>query len=171
MNILGIGPLELLLIVVLALIVLGPEKLPAVMAQIGRFIVEFRRMTTQLSDEFNQTLQTELRETRSVVEDTKQSFRDAHASLTEAVSTTPALTRPAPSSAPESALEGGATHSTSQSAMAPVAVPDPTIAASQPPDSQALRNGVDAHAATSSNGTASKVADSRRSADELLPPY
>ena len=42
MNILGIGPMELLLIVVLALIVLGPEKLPEVMAQVGRALNEFR---------------------------------------------------------------------------------------------------------------------------------
>jgi mttA/Hcf106 family len=42
MNMFGIGPMELLPIIVLALIVLGPAKLPEVMAQVGKGINEFR---------------------------------------------------------------------------------------------------------------------------------
>jgi sec-independent protein translocase protein TatB len=90
MNFLGIGPMELLVIVVLALIVLGPEKLPEVMAQVGKAMDEFRKATTQLSDEFNRTIQAELKETRAVTEEAKDAFREARSTVNEAVTGTPA---------------------------------------------------------------------------------
>ncbi len=47
MPIIGnIGPLELLLVLALALLILGPGKLPEVGAAFGRTIREFRRATT-----------------------------------------------------------------------------------------------------------------------------
>ena len=51
-----------MLIVVLALIVFGPAKLPEIMGQIGRAIGDFRSATSELSDEFNRTIQAELEE-------------------------------------------------------------------------------------------------------------
>jgi Tat protein translocase TatB subunit len=98
MNILGMGPLEILLIVVLALIVFGPAKLPEIMAQVGRAIAEFRRTTSVLSDEFNRTIQAELQETRSVLDDTRSAVTGVHTSINSALSgvTAPALTTPAP---------------------------------------------------------------------------
>ncbi|MBV8720337.1 MAG: twin-arginine translocase TatA/TatE family subunit [Chloroflexi bacterium] len=99
MNILGMGPLEILLIVVLALIVFGPAKLPEIMGQVGKAIADFRRATSELSDEFNRTIQAELAETRSVVEDTKSAVTGVHTSINAAITgTTPApmLTTPAP---------------------------------------------------------------------------
>jgi len=84
MNILGMGPMELLLIVVLALIVFGPAKLPEIMAQVGKAIGDFRRATSELSDEFNRTIQAELQETRSVVDETKATLSDAKASVYDA---------------------------------------------------------------------------------------
>ena len=71
MNFLGMGPMELLLIVVLALIVFGPAKLPEIMGQVGKAIGDFRRATSELSDEFNRTIQAELQETKAIVDDTK----------------------------------------------------------------------------------------------------
>ena len=102
MNILGMGPMELLLIVVLALIVFGPAKLPEIMAQVGKAIADFRRATSELSDEFNRTIQSELQETRAVVDETKATFTDAkasvydaHASVSSAITGTPAPVRTA----------------------------------------------------------------------------
>jgi len=47
MPIIGnIGPLELLLVLALALLILGPGKLPEVGAAFGRTIREFRKATT-----------------------------------------------------------------------------------------------------------------------------
>jgi TatA/E family protein of Tat protein translocase len=70
MNVLGMGPMELLLILVLALIVFGPGKLPEVMGQVGRAIRDFRRTTSEISGEFTRTIQEEMEETRAAVEGT-----------------------------------------------------------------------------------------------------
>jgi TatA/E family protein of Tat protein translocase len=48
----GIGMPELLLILGLALIVLGPKKLPELARALGKGLAEFRRATEELKDEF-----------------------------------------------------------------------------------------------------------------------
>ena len=48
----GIGGPELLLILGLALIVLGPKKLPELARTLGKGLAEFRRATDDLKDEF-----------------------------------------------------------------------------------------------------------------------
>jgi sec-independent protein translocase protein TatB len=98
MNILGMGPMEILLIVVLALIVFGPAKLPEIMRQVGKAINDFRRATSDLSDEFNRTIQAELKEGRSLVDETRSTVTNAHASVTSAISGLPAPTRTAAAS-------------------------------------------------------------------------
>jgi sec-independent protein translocase protein TatA len=50
----GIGMPELLLILGLALIVLGPKKLPELAKALGKGLAEFRRATDELKDEFRQ---------------------------------------------------------------------------------------------------------------------
>jgi sec-independent protein translocase protein TatB len=50
----GIGMPELLLILGLALIVLGPKKLPELAKALGKGIAEFRRATDELKSEFRQ---------------------------------------------------------------------------------------------------------------------
>ena len=48
----GIGMPELLLILGLALIVLGPKKLPELAKTLGKGLAEFRRATDDLKSEF-----------------------------------------------------------------------------------------------------------------------
>ena len=50
----GIGMPELLLILAVALIVLGPKKLPELARALGKGMAEFRRATEELKDEFRQ---------------------------------------------------------------------------------------------------------------------
>ena len=50
----GIGMPELLLILALALIVLGPKKLPELAKTLGKGLAEFRRATDEIKDEFRQ---------------------------------------------------------------------------------------------------------------------
>jgi TatA/E family protein of Tat protein translocase len=50
----GIGMPELLLILGLALIVLGPKKLPELAKALGKGLAEFRRATDDLKSEFRQ---------------------------------------------------------------------------------------------------------------------
>ena len=47
----GIGVPELLVILVVALIVLGPKRLPDVAKALGKGLAEFRRATSDLTDE------------------------------------------------------------------------------------------------------------------------
>jgi sec-independent protein translocase protein TatB len=88
MNFLGMGPLELVLIVVLALIVFGPAKLPEIMGQIGKAIGDFRRATSELSDEFNRTIQAELNETKQTIEETKSALTEVRSAVDTTVSET-----------------------------------------------------------------------------------
>jgi len=49
----GIGAPELLVIFVVALIVLGPKRLPEVAKALGKAVAEFRRATRDLSEELS----------------------------------------------------------------------------------------------------------------------
>ena len=48
----GVGPEEILLIAVLALLVLGPERLPKVMRDMGRVVGDLRKTSDELREEF-----------------------------------------------------------------------------------------------------------------------
>ena len=48
----GIGPEELVLILIIALIVLGPERMPKVARDIGRVVGDLRRTSDELREEF-----------------------------------------------------------------------------------------------------------------------
>lgn len=53
---LNVGPAEVLIILVVALLVLGPKKLPEAARQIGKAMSEFRRVTSGLQDEVRHVL-------------------------------------------------------------------------------------------------------------------
>ena len=48
----SLGPLEILVVAVLALIVFGPERLPDIARTIGRTLSELRRMASDVKTEF-----------------------------------------------------------------------------------------------------------------------
>ncbi len=56
MNIFGVGPMEMGIIAVAALLIFGPGRLPEVMGQAGRAVRDFRRMTAELTGEFEKTI-------------------------------------------------------------------------------------------------------------------
>src|SRR3990170_234375 len=72
MEFFGIGLPELLLILVLTLIVVGPQRLPEMAAQIGRFVRDFRRYTSELSRDISDALQDIEREYTEVKEEWKE---------------------------------------------------------------------------------------------------
>ena len=55
-GIFGIGPLELVLIAVIALIVLGPERLPTVIREGARYLREIRKLGSELTSQFSDEL-------------------------------------------------------------------------------------------------------------------
>jgi sec-independent protein translocase protein TatB len=55
----GIGMPELLVIAVIALLVVGPKKLPDIAKALGKGLSEFRKVTTEATDTIKETLQTD----------------------------------------------------------------------------------------------------------------
>ncbi|MGH2786669.1 MAG: Sec-independent protein translocase protein TatB [Actinomycetota bacterium] len=59
-----IGPMEIMVVAVIAFFVLGPDKLPGVARQMGRYATELRKMVSEVKDEFR----TELRDIKNMDE-------------------------------------------------------------------------------------------------------
>ena len=185
MNILG-NPLDLLLIVVIALIVFGPAKLPEIMGNIGRAIGDFRRATSQLSDEFNRTIQAELQETRALVDDTKSTVTGVHTSINSALTGMPAPTRTAEPGNGVTAPNG--TNGTMSTPATPPladtaqwswesAAPAPTAPAVQVTDAESTTTLVSAPTfepappPSPERERSSRPATRKPARDELQPPY
>ena len=60
----GIGPTELVVILVVALLVLGPKRLPEIARSLGKGIAEFRRATADVTSELDNARATLEQETR-----------------------------------------------------------------------------------------------------------
>ena len=71
----GIGVPELLVILVVALIVLGPKRLPDVAKTLGKGLAEFRRATSDLTDELRSAQTMIEREARDVERAARQRGR------------------------------------------------------------------------------------------------
>ena len=56
-NLFGIGVPELMFIAILALIVLGPQRLPGVMRELAKFLRQMRAIGTELTSQFSEELQ------------------------------------------------------------------------------------------------------------------
>jgi sec-independent protein translocase protein TatB len=57
MNLFGVGPAEMIVILVVALVFVGPERLPKLAADLARTIREIRKYTGSLAAEFNEVVQ------------------------------------------------------------------------------------------------------------------
>jgi len=55
----GIGMPELLVILVVALVVLGPKRLPELARSLGKAVAEFRRQSTDIMEEFQTQMRLE----------------------------------------------------------------------------------------------------------------
>jgi Tat protein translocase TatB subunit len=84
----GIGLPELIVILAIALIVVGPKKLPELAKALGRGIAEFRRATTDLKESL---------ETNSAIAEVKQTITEAKATLADVkLPTNEAAAEPSP---------------------------------------------------------------------------
>lgn len=70
---------EVVIILVVALIVLGPEKLPEMIRKVGKAYGEFKRMTQGFQSEINDVFGEPIKEFRDTVETARTSFTDAGA--------------------------------------------------------------------------------------------
>ena len=88
MNFLGVGPAELIVILVVALVFVGPERLPRLAADIARTIREIRKYTGSLAAEFNEVLEEFEKETepdRGQWKEIGEGLNSATKSLTDAI--------------------------------------------------------------------------------------
>ena len=69
MDFFGIGPMEIILILIIGLIIFGPGKLPQIGRDLGKALRSFKKATTDLSAEVSRELEEEKKEIDS---DTKQ---------------------------------------------------------------------------------------------------
>lgn len=63
----GIGYQEMFIVLVVAMIVFGPSRLPELAGQVGRWVRDFRRMSSDLTGEFEKTF--------AEVDEVKKSFQ------------------------------------------------------------------------------------------------
>jgi sec-independent protein translocase protein TatB len=52
----GIGPAEILVVAVVALVFVGPQRLPEMMRQFGKILVKTRRATADVRESFDETI-------------------------------------------------------------------------------------------------------------------
>jgi Tat protein translocase TatB subunit len=73
----GIGMPELLLLLAIALIVVGPKKLPELAKALGRGIAEFKKATNELKESLDTS--TDFSELKQSLEETKETLVDVTA--------------------------------------------------------------------------------------------
>lgn len=102
MEFLGVGYQELIIVLVLALIFVGPERLPAIAYQIGRAVRELQRYARAVRNEFRdefdyledqyKTIKGEIDTTKTALKDQERSLnrelKEATAPITEATKLT-----------------------------------------------------------------------------------
>lgn len=65
----NIGPAEMIVILVIALIVFGPKRLPEIGRTVGKSLREFRRASQDLKNEFQDSLEDEENDSASTTPD------------------------------------------------------------------------------------------------------
>ena len=90
MGFLGIGAMEAVVILVIALIIFGPGRLPEIMGDAGRAVRDFRRATRELTGDFQDSV-SEVRDTYQELEQemrqTATDFRSDAQSMADDVNT------------------------------------------------------------------------------------
>uniref|UniRef100_I2Q0L7 Multifunctional fusion protein n=1 Tax=Desulfovibrio sp. U5L TaxID=596152 RepID=I2Q0L7_9BACT len=150
----GIGSTELLIILVVALIVIGPSKLPDLMRTLGKGMAEFRRMSSDVKSTFEAEVDRADRENRQA--EAKKELYPEQA----------AATQPAAPGETAAADPGGAPSvkpaAPAQPAGAPEHVGNAAAASSATADPAAQKHATPADAAKA-------VADKRDEAGEAAP--
>jgi sec-independent protein translocase protein TatB len=90
-----VGPLEIIVVAVLALIVFGPQRLPEIARTIGKFLNEARRMANEVKSEFKEGLDDPVEDEVNV-----PGGRDEEAGMTEAPEPGSSTPSPDPASEP-----------------------------------------------------------------------
>ena len=192
MDFLGMGPMELIVVLALALVVLGPEKMPEIFANLGKVFRDLRRLSAELSAEFNQSME----EVQSIqaevkgIQDEVKEIGDISISLDKPEE--PVVAAPVATPQPVAASVGAAV---AKPAPQPSVDPQSSVAPQPPAERNHLEQAIlslQKPSTATTNGTASPTLSSLPAAapaasvpnghsagrptpdeliDELLPPY
>ncbi len=77
MTLFGIGPLELVVIIILALIFLGPEELPVVARKTAKLLRDLQALSTELTEQVREELGPELEELAKAKEELEEVSKQA----------------------------------------------------------------------------------------------
>jgi sec-independent protein translocase protein TatB len=94
----NIGAGEFLVILVIALVVLGPERLPEAIRKVGQVMGEVRKLSAGFQDELRDAMNEPLEEMRSTVDMVRNPFKDGEEPASQTTTASPA--EPAPSPTP-----------------------------------------------------------------------
>jgi sec-independent protein translocase protein TatB len=89
MDFLGIGPLELIVVAIIALIVVGPERLPELAQSVGKTLRDLRAMSEGLTSEWQQELGTltDIDTGQGLKETLTRPFEEAQAEIQQVLDT------------------------------------------------------------------------------------
>jgi Tat protein translocase TatB subunit len=103
-----IGMPEFVLIAIVALLVLGPERLPEVMGKVGRAYRQLRQMSSELTGEFQRQFEEGMREVEEVSSTIRETWQGATSDGDAPAGPPPRLLQlPPPLLAPETAAGAG----------------------------------------------------------------
>jgi sec-independent protein translocase protein TatB len=84
MSFFGMGSMEIVVIMIIALIIFGPGKIPEIAGQVGKGVRDFRRVTRDLTAEFQNSIddvQSTMDEMKSTVNEMKMETEALAASI------------------------------------------------------------------------------------------
>ena len=88
MEVFGIGPLEIALIVLIAFIVLGPDRIPGVMRQLGKWTRQLRETVNNITRDYNSEIRELTGEITALQEEIRSIQRDLGSIATGFMTTT-----------------------------------------------------------------------------------
>jgi TatA/E family protein of Tat protein translocase len=85
MSFFGMGSMEIVVIMIIALIIFGPGKLPEIAAQAGKAVRDFRRVTRDLTAEFQDSID----DVQSTMDDMKSTVNEMRRETEELATSIP----------------------------------------------------------------------------------
>jgi sec-independent protein translocase protein TatB len=140
MSIMGMGWMEMAIIAIAGLLIFGPDRLPEVAGQVGKFLRDIRKMTSELTGELERTagvndikkaVQNELAGVKSTMDSATKGMSSSVASATK--SATASTAAKATSTAAKSTSVSAAKSSTSAATASKSAVPAKPVASKKDP--------------------------------------
>lgn len=151
MEFFGIGMPELMLVLIIAIVIFGPDKIPAMVGQVTKAIRDFRRYTSELTKEFNEATGGLRDEFATITNDLKSELAQTQADLQSQLDLTDVLRTdnaavPAALTAATAAEPAIAEPAVTATAPSAAAEPEPAVTATAPAtDALTAASGTNGH--------------------------